>query len=67
MGKDCERVSVQEVGRAYYYIHDTGEVFPKWRVIWKSPDGQWYRCRYLNTSGPMAGKTKCLVAPIPST
>jgi len=44
---DCqeEHDNIREVRRGYLVI-STGEVIPADRVIWKSPDGKWWRCRY---------------------
>lgn len=64
--RDCEQVKVQEVSRAYFFIHSTGERFPKWRIHWESRDGHWYRCWFKDTVGPLVGKTKCLIGPMPS-
>lgn len=45
-----------------YLIGETGEVIPSARVIWKSPDGLWWRCRNLSTNA-----TRCLIGPPPES
>lgn len=60
---DCQVEVVEETVGGYRVL--TGEVIPASRVIWKSPDGLWRRCRYL--SGDKAGKTRCLVGVPPGS
>jgi hypothetical protein len=48
-----------------YVVSETGEVIASTRIIWRSPDGTWVRCRYLG--GDKAGKTRCLIGPPPAT
>ena len=48
-----------------YLVLETGEVIDKARVIWKSPDGAWWRCRFM--SGAKAGSTRCLIGPPPNS
>lgn len=38
-----------------YSIKKTGELFPASRVLWRSPDGKWWRCGFA--------KTRCLIGP----
>ena len=38
------------------YQTSTGEVFPGNRVLWRSPDGKWWRCGY-------GKKARCLIGP----
>lgn len=52
-------------GSGGYLVGATGEVIPYTRVIWKSQDGAWWRCRYLG--GERAGKTRCLIGPPPGS
>lgn len=59
---DCQVEQVQEVEGGYSTAG--GDVVPRARVIWKSPDGHWWRCRYL--FGENAGKTRCLIGPPPT-
>lgn len=60
---DCrpERVSAVPGG----YSTEGGDVVPQSRVIWRSPDGQWWRCRYIG--GVKNGQTRCLIAPPPGS
>jgi hypothetical protein len=44
-----------------YLITETGEHIPEERVIWRSPDGRWWRCR--NLGGEHPGSTRCLIGP----
>jgi hypothetical protein len=60
---DCERQpggSVTEVDGGFLVVA-TGEVIAYARVIWKSPTGEWWRCRF--TGGERAGQTRCLIGP----
>lgn len=61
---DCAHTKVKEVAGGYL-IEETGEVITKNRVIWKSPDGMWTRCRYLD--GPLKNQTRCLIGPPPNS
>jgi hypothetical protein len=56
---DCfevERGGVREV-QGGFFVQQTGEVIAIERIIWKSPDGKWWRCHYKN------GLTRCLIGP----
>ncbi len=60
---DCAAVpagGVRESGGGYQ-IAETSETIPYQRVIWKSQDGLWWRCRNLSTNA-----TRCLIGPPPS-
>jgi hypothetical protein len=59
---DCNAEPVREVIGGYQV--QTGEVIPFSRILWKSPDGRWWRCRFL--SGVQAGQTRCLIGPPPA-
>lgn len=59
---DCEAERVREVMGGY--MVSTGEVIPMSRVLWNSPDGRWWRCRFM--SGSDVGKTRCLIGPPPA-
>jgi len=39
-----------------YLVVETGEVIEHKRVIWRSPDGMWWRCSIGNV-------TRCLIGP----
>jgi hypothetical protein len=57
---DCAPVKdggVREVAGGFAIV-DTGEVFPRARVIWRSPDGNWWRCRNIADNS-----TRCLIGP----
>ena len=57
---DCAAVpagGVHEV-RGGYSVVETGETVPYARVIWRSQDGDWWRCRNLRTNA-----TRCLIGP----
>lgn len=58
---DCFETEVLETNYGYV-IKETGEIIEANRIIWKSPDNKWIRCRYLN--GPKSNKTRCLIGPI---
>lgn len=60
---DCQPEQVREVRGGY--STQGGDVVPYSRVIPKSPDGQWWRCRYMG--GEKVGKTRCLIGPPPAT
>jgi hypothetical protein len=57
---DCRAEKVSEVADGYAV--ETGEVVPFSRVIWKSQDGTWWRCRNMTTN-----KTRCLIGPPPNS
>lgn len=64
---DCAIVpkgGISQVLRGYLVV-ETGEVIASSRVIWRSPDGHWVRCRYLG--GDKAGQTRCLIGPPPNS
>jgi hypothetical protein len=42
-------------------VVETGEVIARERIIWRAPDGRWWRCR--NLGGENAGMTRCLIGP----
>lgn len=60
---DCQTETVREVAGGYQV--ETGEIVPYARVIWKSPEGTWIRCRYL--SGEKTNQTRCLIGPPPGS
>jgi hypothetical protein len=60
---DCKTETVREVAGGYQV--ETGEIVPYARVIWRSPDGAWIRCRYLG--GKRANQTRCLIGPPPGS
>lgn len=60
---DCAAETVREVAGGY--ATQGGDVVPAARVIWRSPDGAWWRCRYL--AGARAGQTRCLIGPPPGS
>jgi hypothetical protein len=64
---DCEAVRAAGIAEQQdgYLVMETGEVIGKERVIWKSQDGLWWRCRYTN--GSNAGRTRCLIGPPPNS
>lgn len=64
---DCDLIDAGGVveQNGDYFIVETQETFPAARVIWKSGDGRWWRCRYLG--GENAGKTRCLIGPPPGS
>lgn len=62
--RDCEMIPAGGVTpvEGGYKIEDTGEVIELKRVIWKSMDGRWWRCRF-SESHP----TRCLIGPPPGS
>jgi hypothetical protein len=57
---DCAAVpagGINEV-KGGYAVVETGETVPYARVIWRSQDGTWWRCRNLRTNA-----TRCLIGP----
>jgi hypothetical protein len=56
---DCRAEPVREVNGGYQV--ETGEVVPHERIIWRSQDGVWWRCRNMQTNA-----TRCLIGPPPS-
>ena len=57
---DCAAVpagGVDEV-EGGFLVRETQEVIPLVRVIWKSEDGGWWRCRNMATNN-----TRCLIGP----
>lgn len=61
--EDCQPVEaggVREQGGGYT-IMETGEAIPYTRVIWKSEDGRWWRCRNAQNNS-----TRCLIGPPPA-
>lgn len=62
--RDCAAVPAGGVAERSggYLVVETGELIPYARVIWRSPDGAWWRCRNLAT-----GATRCLIGPPPGS
>jgi hypothetical protein len=61
---DCAEVpqnGVRENGVGYV-VAETGETIPYARIIWKSQDGSWWRCRNMRTNA-----TRCLIGPPPGS
>lgn len=60
---DCAEVPAGGVRESAggYFVAETRETIPYQRVIWRSEDGQWWRCRNLRTNA-----TRCLIGPPPS-
>jgi hypothetical protein len=57
---DCAAVpadGINEVNGGYAVV-ETGELVPYARVIWRSQDGSWWRCRNMRTNA-----TRCLIGP----
>jgi hypothetical protein len=68
---DCLKVpdgGIAEVTGGYF-IRESSETIPASRVLWRSPDGGWWRCAPVEWSGTEAKrpKTRCLIGPPPST
>lgn len=40
------------------FVAESSETIPHQRVIWKSQDGMWWRCRNMTTN-----ETRCLIGP----
>ena len=61
---DCATVPTGGVGEVSggFLVAETSEVIPYTRIIWKSRDGTWWRCRNLQTN-----KTRCLIGPPPGS
>lgn len=61
---DCAEVKAGGVGEVAggFMVTETKEVIPYTRIIWKSQDGQWWRCRNLHTNA-----TRCLIGPPPGS
>ena len=57
---DCAAVPAGGVNEVHggYSVAETGETIPYQRVIWRSQDGAWWRCRNLRTNA-----TRCLIGP----
>ncbi len=57
---DCAAVPAGGVGEVTggYFVSETSETIPYARILWRSQDGSWWRCRNLAT-----GKTRCLIGP----
>lgn len=60
---DCRAEQVREVAGGY--ATEGGDVVPFSRVLWRSQDGRWWRCRYM--AGEREGKTRCLIGPPPGS
>lgn len=62
---DCNPLPVGGVSQQRHgvLIFETGEIIPNDRIIWKSPDGQWWRCHRNDEQK----STRCLIGPPPST
>ncbi len=61
--KDCAPVPVGGIkeNAINFLVVETGEYIAKERIIWKAPDGRWWRCRNLGSYE--TGKTRCLIGP----
>ena len=61
---DCAEVPAGGVRESSggYFISETTETIPYQRVIWKSQDGSWWRCRNMKTNS-----TRCLIGPPPNS
>lgn len=61
---DCKPLPKDAVSLvpAGYHIIPTNETIPSKRVLWKSKDGQWWRCAPLEWNGQRS-KTRCLIGP----
>jgi hypothetical protein len=61
---DCAMVPAGGVSESSggYLVGETGEVIPYQRIIWKSQDGVWWRCRNMRTNA-----TRCLIGPPPNS
>ncbi len=59
--RDCFPEQVTEFSD--FVVVMTGEMIPSVRVIWRSADGRWWRCRY-GVGHVSAGKTRCLIGPV---
>jgi hypothetical protein len=57
---DCQAEKVSEVAGGY--LTQAGDVVPHARIIWKSQDGSWWRCRNMRTNA-----TRCLIGPPPGS
>lgn len=58
--RDCDPEKVSEVPGGY--LTQAGDTVPYSRVIWKSQDGFWWRCRNMHTNA-----TRCLIGPPPGS
>lgn len=56
---DCKPEQVKEVSNGYMTEAD---FVVKERVLWKSQDGRWWRCRDKSTNA-----TRCLIGPPPGS
>lgn len=66
--KDCEDITQQGILVTEkldgFVIADSGEYVPGSRVLWKSPDGHWWRCHIIvHEQGRTWKKARCLIAP----
>ena len=61
-GKDCQEIPDEAVKPVSggWHVNRTGEVIP-YKDTLESTNGHFHRCQY--TTGPYAGKTRCLYAP----
>jgi len=61
---DCSAVPAGGVRESSggFRIAETSETIPYQRVIWKSQDGLWWRCRNMATNA-----TRCLIGPPPGS
>ncbi|HLN07928.1 MAG TPA: hypothetical protein VK281_03045 [Xanthobacteraceae bacterium] len=66
---DCEDlgdqgIAVRERG-ATFVLGDSGEQIEKNRVLWRSPNGHWWRCGYdaREVDGSQHTVTRCLIGP----
>lgn len=64
---DCDPVPADGLAEEFggYRIKVSGELWPDDRVLWKTPDGRWWRCRH--TFGEKIGLTRCLLGPPPNS
>jgi hypothetical protein len=48
-----------------FFVAASGETIPQARVIWRSPDGSWWRC--LRDPLDARSATRCLIGPPPGS
>lgn len=55
---DCSPLAVKpDIKGDVAWLHSTSEAIPVRTIVWRSMDGQWWRCRRLD------GSTRCLIGP----
>jgi hypothetical protein len=66
---DCFSLGPEAVTEFHggYIIKSTGEWIQYSRVLWRSRDGQWWRCAPILNGKKGGGETRCLIAPPSST